>query len=232
MYRHELKYLITELDYNLLAQRLGLILDKDAHCLERDYHIRSLYFDDALLSSYNEKEEGAYERAKYRLRYYNGMSTLIKAEIKEKRDRYVHKKVAPINEVLAQALVLKEFDRFTQEKFKAWPVLEVYQRDILSRDLHPVVVVDYEREAYVEEALGIRITFDKNIRCLAPNEFFDPEAIGLPVLATGTLIMEVKYFEVFPKYIKSLLQVGSLIPEAYSKYVLCMDQLMEWRGVR
>ena len=64
VFRHELKYLITSGQKEIIAAKLGCFLEKDAHVKNGIYTIRSLYFDDRANSAYEEKLMGTAERRK------------------------------------------------------------------------------------------------------------------------------------------------------------------------
>ena len=69
-YRHELKYLINEIEAIELSNVLKYIMKPDEHADNGVYNIRSLYFDDIYQSAYNEKLDGVEERKKYRIHRY------------------------------------------------------------------------------------------------------------------------------------------------------------------
>jgi hypothetical protein len=70
--RHELKYEINPVDYQVLQKKLSKILKPDPHMKSNNhYTVRSLYFDDFKGSALNEKEAGIMRRKKYRIRIYN-----------------------------------------------------------------------------------------------------------------------------------------------------------------
>ena len=84
-YRHEYKFLISRADAELLKLRLPRIMERDPHAGDTGrYTIRSLYFDDVNAAAYYEKADGIDKRTKYRIRFYNYDSSVIKLEKKEK----------------------------------------------------------------------------------------------------------------------------------------------------
>ena len=91
-YRHELKYVISDADAELLAIRLGAALTPDPHAAKTGgYHIRSLYFDDAYDSAVTEKVAGVQYRDKWRIRIYNFSDRMIKLERKHKNGEFIKK---------------------------------------------------------------------------------------------------------------------------------------------
>ena len=69
--RHEYKHIINYGDYLALKSRLSIFMQTDKHSIDRQYKIRSIYFDDMNDSCYQDKINGVNKRSKYRLRYYN-----------------------------------------------------------------------------------------------------------------------------------------------------------------
>ena len=67
--RHELKYSISNTQYQLLRTKLRNVLKPDIHAgPDGRYHIRSLYFDDFRNTALFEKQAGVSRRKKYRIR--------------------------------------------------------------------------------------------------------------------------------------------------------------------
>ena len=107
--RHELKYFITPLQYQVLSTVLKAVLKPDPHGNEKNqYHIRSLYFDtvfdDALMDNIN----GTANRAKYRIRIYNFSDRVISMECKSKYRDLISKRSARITRDLAEQLMAAE----------------------------------------------------------------------------------------------------------------------------
>ena len=94
-----------------------------------------------------------------------------------------------------------------------------------TRLLHPVVIVDYEREAYLHPAEEVRITFDMRVRTgLNSVDLFNPRVPTVPVLDHDETILEVKFNRVLPPYIEGLLTWAlrdGAARSAISKYVWC-----------
>ena len=76
-YRHELKYIIGRSDYIAASEHLSLIAKPDSHAENGRYKIRSLYFDNLDDKALLEKVNGVDRREKFRLRCYNGDTSLI-----------------------------------------------------------------------------------------------------------------------------------------------------------
>ena len=66
--RHELKYYISQSQYQVLSRALRALLERDEHSDENgEYHIRSLYFDSIFDDALVEKTAGVQNRNKFRI---------------------------------------------------------------------------------------------------------------------------------------------------------------------
>ena len=81
-YRHELKFLVSEKEIQLMAHRLKSVMKMDAHQIGNSYMIRSLYFDDINDSCKRENEDGIDNRRKFRIRLYDGNVSVLHLEKK------------------------------------------------------------------------------------------------------------------------------------------------------
>ena len=71
--RHELKFLLSPLQVDVVRRHLLPVLALDPHAARNggQYAIRSLYFDTAFDDALYDKMSGIYYRQKYRIRIYN-----------------------------------------------------------------------------------------------------------------------------------------------------------------
>lgn len=79
-FRHEWKHQIRYGDLLALRSRLEAVMARDVHAKQGVYHIRSLYFDNLEDKALREKLDGVNGREKFRIRYYNGDTSLILLE--------------------------------------------------------------------------------------------------------------------------------------------------------
>ena len=105
--RHEIKFHISPLDAMALSRRLEAVMQRDRHADPRtgEYTIRSLYFDDAWNSAFNDKIGGFQHRDKYRIRVYSGPKSPITMERKRKMGDLIQKDGVRITQRLAQQLM-------------------------------------------------------------------------------------------------------------------------------
>lgn len=227
--RHELKYQINALEHHVLKKKLAAILKPDPYMLQhRSYNVRTLYFDDYQDSAYHNKQAGVFKRKKYRLRIYNHSDSVIKFECKSKIGQYVLKNTTRVTRREADRLIAEDFDFFARTDNR---LLHEFYLESKCKIMRPVTLVEYEREAYVHPIGNVRITFDTCLRSgLAVNTFFDKEAPTMSVL-DFPVVLEVKYTEVFPEYIRGLFPDTIRPRLALGKYVICRNQQLSQKGM-
>ena len=220
--RHELKFFINPLEYNVLSRALDAVLDRDPNGDENnEYHIRSLYFDDIYNTALVDKLDGVKNRDKYRIRIYNFSDRFIRMECKTKVGSLISKRSMAIPKLLAEQLIAG--DPTGLERTRSGLLRDVY-REMRVNLLRPAVIVDYVREAYLHPTEEVRITFDKQLRTgLRSKDLFNPYVPTVSPFDHGEMILEVKFNRVLPPYIRDLLctHVHSAQNSAISKYVWC-----------
>ncbi len=219
-FRHELKYRVNEGQYRIMKARMRRILRADKHGDRRnEYHIRSLYFDDFGNRAFFEKLAGVHDREKYRIRIYNVSDSVIHLERKLKRGDVATKSRAALSREEAEGLVGGDL-RVLWGREDAF-LGEFYVAARLGA-FRPVVVVDYVREAYTYPLGNVRITFDKQLAAgFDVRHFFDREMITTGAMDGTEMIMEVKFDEFLPGFVRGLL-VPTVPPRmAISKFALC-----------
>ena len=219
-YRHELKYYITYNDYMMLKQRMSAVMNRDKNTNENgEYFIRSLYFDDIDDFAFREKLDGVDERDKFRLRTYNYSQDVAKLERKHKQNGYILKDSITLSRNECDMFLngqynflLERNEKFSKELFRIFT----------QRIFKPRVIVDYMREPYVFPLGDVRVTFDKDIRtAYRSTDIFDSKIPTYPVITEGAVVLEVKFNDILPSFIHSVLQIDSPLRSAVSKYCIC-----------
>lgn len=219
-YRHEEKYLLSYGGYWYLKNLLGCVMELDANVgAGSDYYIRSLYFDTLENREFREKEYGIYERRKIRLRIYDTKADTVKLELKGKNGSGIHKEALEISREEAELLIAGDCSfLLNHQKATAGKLYNLLKNHFY----RPVVVIDYEREAYVLPVFNVRITFDKKVRShMGGCGFWDPELPMANLLDGSRVVLEVKYTDMLPAHIKTLLATVPKIPVSFSKYCYC-----------
>jgi hypothetical protein len=219
-YRHELKFMINFHQYYMIRQRLKSLMQRDEHAgPDGEYHIRSLYFDEIGNKALDEKQGGVSDRVKYRIRIYNLQDKVIHFEKKIKKNEFI----AKVKESMTRSMV----DELLQGNIEVMNVPDKslfteLHYEMKNRLLRPKVIVDYVREPYVCRNGNVRITFDKDLKSgLNGTDLFDPQLGAVRALDENFIILEVKYDEYLPGYIRDALQLEGLHRQSASKYVIC-----------
>ena len=220
-YRHELKYYINQRGYEILSRRLRSCIQQDENAAKSggEYFIRSLYFDSPADDALWEKLSGVDERDKFRIRIYNGQDDVIKLECKHKEGSYIAKQSIRLSRAECESLIRGEYAFLLSRRE---PFARRMFVEFATKGLRPCVIVDYTREAYVYPVEDVRITFDKDIRtAYRGTSLFDMTQPTYPVITDGDLVLEVKFNNYLPSYIRELLQIDSHTRSAVSKYCIC-----------
>lgn len=230
--RYEFKYLVSNSQLNEMRDALIPYLDYDKFAIirpDKEYTVRSVYFDSLRMEAYFEKLDGYKIRKKLRIRSYNELQndSVAFLEIKRKDEQLVSKN---------RALFLF---RDLEDLLETGDV----ENYILKRDcdsigdanrflfhmnkslLKPLVVVTYEREAFLSKFdSDIRITFDKNIRTSVfrtYNDLFDESRMKLVI--KDKYVLEVKFNKRFSPILQNVISRFNLTRTAVSKYQSCID---------
>jgi SPX domain protein involved in polyphosphate accumulation len=91
--RIETKYILNKKSFNFLKLHLGTIMVPDKFSYVDGYLVSSLYFDDAKLKAYYDKEEGELIKEKWRLRIYNNDHSTLRLERKIKKGQISDKQI-------------------------------------------------------------------------------------------------------------------------------------------
>ncbi len=226
MFRYEQKYLINWQQYRELRQVLNVMSVHDRYAGENgEYMIRSLYFDDMYRSAYHEKQDGIYQRKKYRVRVYGCSDHVIHLECKHKEGAYIYKESCSLTRTEYEELLSGE-PMFLLKKENQ--MAKEFCVDFRTKLLKPDVIVDYEREPFVFDAGTVRITFDKHVRAVSVgNSIFSADAPSLHVLPEDSLILEIKFTGYLPERIQQIFKVRNLNQCSASKFCLCADKIRE-----
>lgn len=219
-FRHELKYLISSAELEIIKTRVNNLLSLDSHTDSTGaYSIRSLYFDDYFNRCFYENENGTDPREKFRIRIYNHSGDRITLECKRKEHGMTNKTSCPLSEEQARILMS---GKTVPDIANQPPLLRKLTLAMLQNRLHPVVIVEYDRIPYVYKNGNVRVTLDTNISSSnAVQHFLDKAIPKRPIMPTGQQLMEVKFDEYLPDFIYGNLQLNNLRQTTFSKYYLC-----------
>ncbi|MCH5249522.1 MAG: polyphosphate polymerase domain-containing protein [Lachnospiraceae bacterium] len=212
--RYELKYIITQ------EQKEKIIKAMEPYMALDEYGrtvIRNIYFDTDNYRLIRKSIEGPAYKEKLRIRSYNKAKpkSTVFVELKKKYQSVVYKRRLPLSEISAmnwvageesceeESQISKEIDYF----------LSYYE------NLHPVVFLSYEREAYYSPDGGdFRVTFDDNILCRQEDISLESDVWGTPLLEDGKVLMEIKCSTGIPLWMLNILSEEHIYKTSFSKY--------------
>ncbi len=231
-FRYELKYALPLSFMEEVRTITRPYVQHDRHCAEmpnEHYTVRSVYYDTDDLLFYFEKMDSVRIRKKLRVRTYNGPEDMAPAflEIKRKYGRRGFKERVrlPITDI-DNALNSKDAAEIVAGRsFKERKALDRFRFNMRTRHLRPVVLVTYEREAFVgRDNERVRVTFDQNIRSLINptlEQIF--EDVGLRVFEDELFVLELKFDGMMPRWMTQLIRLLNLRSHPYSKYCHGID---------
>ena len=215
--RKEIKYIVPLGKALAIREQLDRLLQRDEHCADGPYLVRSLYFDSANQIDFAEKLAGVINRKKVRLRIYDKDASLCKLVIKQKTDDRQQKLSLIISASDAAEIshgnikVLKKYFDTSATSLKAY--------GIMAQGLYrPVAQIAYDRLAYKYSMYDTRITLDMNVRSSESNlDIFSPDVRYVPIMREDA-VLEVKYSGKLMGFLSALLAQFHLTQGTFSKY--------------
>lgn len=215
--RKEIKFIVPYGKALAIGEQLDKLLQRDEHCADGPYLVRSLYFDSVNQIDFTEKLAGVIQRKKVRLRIYDGDESLCKLEIKMKTDDRQQKLSLVISASDAAELsrgnlnVLKKYFDTSPTSLKAYGIMTQGQ-------YRPVVQIAYDRLAYKYSMYDTRVTLDMNVRASESNmDLFSRDVRYTPILCEN-VVLEVKYSGKLMGFLSALFAGFDLTQGTYSKY--------------
>ena len=219
-FRHELKYTCSQGALTILEHRLSPLLQPDPHAGPGGiYHIRSVYFDDPYDRCVRENLAGVSHREKWRIRAYNCSPDRLSLECKTKEHDMIHKDSCILTQAQLRLLMAGQPCPVTAD---APPLLNRFSGLIRTQGFAPKVIVGYDRRPYIYRPGNVRITFDSHIFSSPDLDgFFSRELRRRPVQRTEQHLLEVKFDEYLPDWIRQAIQMEGMYQTTFSKYFLC-----------
>ena len=186
--------------------------------------IQSIYFDtpDNLLA--RRSIERPVYKEKLRLRAYGqpGAESVSYAEIKKKVDGIVYKRRTALP--LEGAVQAIQSGRLPEDAGQIGREIGWFVRRYPG--LRPAALIACERLPMEHLQEGLRLTFDRNIRCRLEGLDLTRPSAGLPLLSPGQVLMEVKVPGAYPLWLARLLSEMGLHPSHFSKYGTAYTRLI------
>ncbi len=210
--RKEKKYLLSEKKKDALLARIGDRLTPDKYGPST---VCSLYFDTADYRIIRASIGAKTYKEKLRLRCYGAPDTdsTVFLELKKKYRGVVYKRREKIPLSAAYDYIN------TGVLPKDTQIMREIDWMRKTNDLAPVILLAYDREAfYSEEIVGLRLTFDTNVRFRTEDLRLEHGPDGQTILPTGRYILEIKTLGAMPLWLTHELDELSLYPTSFSKY--------------
>lgn len=216
-FRHELKHVLSYQDLLVLRRRFQAVARPDPHAVGGRYRIRSLYFDTPEDRALREKADGVSRREKFRIRYYNGDTSVIHLEKKSKVGGLGNKQSAALSIPEVNAILHGNLDWMPDS---GRPLVRELYSKMRTQLLRPKTIVDYTREPFVYLPGNVRVTLDYDIRTgLCCTNFLNP-CVTIPA-GDAPIILEVKWDAFLPSIIRDAVQLEGRRSSAFSKYAQC-----------
>ncbi len=201
-----------------IRQRMKAVASGDEHAVDGKYEIRSLYFDTPEDKALSDTQAGVSRRHKFRIRYYNGDTSLIHLEKKSKAAGLGTKVTEVLTKDEAAKIVSGDLSWMIESQKDL--VRELYAK-MTGERLMPRTIVDYTREPFVYAPGNVRVTLDYNIRSgLTCTDFLNTDCVTVPA-AFNKCILEVKWDNYLPDIIRDAVHLKNTRTEAFSKYEAC-----------
>lgn len=212
--RYELKYMLTSAQKSKIIAAMEPYMSIDIYGRTT---IRNVYYDTANYRLIRRSIEKPVYKEKLRVRSYadaDGDSTVF-VELKKKYDHIVYKRRMSLREREADEwLNRRNYDGKSSQIFREID----YFLDFYG-DLHPMVFLSYEREAFYENGGGdFRVTFDENILARTEDLSLCSGVYGTPMLEEDTVLMELKCSGGIPLWMARVLSENKIYKTAFSKY--------------
>lgn len=196
----------------------------------RQGRISSIYYDTPTLDLYHEKRASTYLKSKVRVRWYGDAAKAAAdvvscwLELKCKVGGTRQKERFPFK--LPAAILVKK-DLSAPILGTAPRILQAFGH-ALEGAIAPMLVVQYERQRFVEARSGTRVAVDTDICCPAVNRQFVP---ALPPAYLDMCVLEIKGSEQdLPAWLRPIRDY--IRRDAFSKYASCFEHLLQPAGRR
>lgn len=217
-FRSESKFMVSRKDLLILKYKLKNVMPYDSYCNGKTYNVRTIYFDSIDNKCFYDNADGLDQRYKLRIRMYNRSINDIKLECKYKEMGNTKKVYCKINKKLCDKLLNGEQLCYSECNNQVLRKLYIEQK---INNFVPKIIIEYDRLAFAEKTGNVRITFDTNIRTSRYlNRFYESNIYARPLLEPNIDILEIKYDELLPDYIKRIVDNGQLSKTSFSKYYL------------
>ncbi len=248
--RFELKYLIDEAVTPGMRDFLSGYLDLDDYAVGQpnlSYPVHSLYLDSDDLKTYHASINGAKNRFKLRLRYYDDRpGTPVFFEIKARVDSCILKQRCGVRREAVPLLVagqLPEPQQLVSREPRYLVTLQRFNFLLHQLNARPKAHNTYLREAWVSpHDNSVRVTFDRHILVEPCFVAQTTVALARPVRVFPEFtVLELKFTTRFPNWFEEMVRQFNLMQFSSAKYVEGVlmlgegrfhdgDHALDWQG--
>jgi hypothetical protein len=187
------------------------------------YPVHSLYLDSNALTTYWDTINGAKNRFKLRIRYYDSSpGSPVFFEVKRRMDHCILKQRGGVRNDTVRWLLSghhPEQGHLLSKSPKQLIALQRFCQLMQEVQATPKVHIAYEREAYVSDDDRYRVTFDRNIRAEANLEGTIKTQMKNPgYVYQDRVILELKFTDRFPNWYRHLVEAFGLMQCGAAKY--------------
>jgi len=212
--RYEMKYLLDEIKYKQLRQRLQDRLNVD-HFGKTT--ICNIYFDTPDHQLIRTSLEKPLYKEKLRLRSYGTPQEgdTVFVELKKKYKGIVYKRREKMELLTAERYL---YDRLpAEQETQITKEIDWFMKSY--QDLQPAMYISYHRIAmYGVEDPELRVTFDSNILWRDEELWLGCGEWGNSILKEGQRLMEIKIPGTMPVWMAHILDELEIYPTSFSKY--------------
>lgn len=211
--RYEKKYLMPEMVYRELRQRLSAYMQEDIYGL---HTICNIYYDTPDFCLIRRSIEKPQYKEKLRLRSYGipGLESTVFLEIKKKYKKIVNKRRIQ--------LTLQEAYDYVEQGIRPAADSQILREIDFFLRRYPLkrgIYLAYDRIAlFGREDKEFRVTFDQNIRSRHQFMGLENGDFGEPLLPKGYYLMESKVMGATPLWFTEILSDLCIYPVSFSKY--------------
>lgn len=231
--RFELKYVISENCAQGIRDYLRsyLVADEFNPPGGGGYQVNSVYLDSPSYELCNSTVEGHKNRFKLRIRFYDDAPTSpVFFEIKRRANDAILKERARVQRTSCARLLSghwpnhSDLVKYAPKSFDSLRRFCDLRNQIQARG---TAIVTYDREAYVTpDSDSIRVTFDRHLRTVPfVGEFRTKDRSDWTYPKIAGTVLELKFTERFPVWMRNLVRVFNLQRGSMPKYVECVTSL-------
>ena len=212
--RYELKYLLKREQKEKILHAMESYMKLDQY---QRTTIRNIYYDTDNFRLIRRSLEKPMYKEKLRVRSYRRAEAEdpVFVELKKKYKSVVYKRrvTLPNEQVMNCLNEGKHLPKESQIADEIFYFCKYYE------NLHPVMFLSYEREAYYSlDGSDFRVTFDENILYREEELSLSKEAYGTPILEPNQTLMEIKTSGGIPLWMTKVLSEEKIFKISFSKY--------------